>query len=233
MRLPLRPQNRVAVFYDRQSHFSPCVKAGRFFTPASFNASITLMIVPNEAFLSACKASADLRVGGKSRTDGLQLFRADHLAVEPDFVVLAHAHDGVLELSCRVGRRFRFRKIDLNFRLIFFESGRDDEENQKNRQDIDERNDDDGGRPPFPDCDFHGKTTGEWFTRQALGLARAKSFSGAAPLLRCRNAPVITLRDEVGDERLHFHRHHFNFFREIAERDQSRAPRSRDQRSCN
>src|SRR5207249_11352038 len=65
----LRAQNRVSVFYDRQFHFSPCVKAGRFFTPASFNASITLMIVPNEAFLSACKASADLRVGGKFRTD--------------------------------------------------------------------------------------------------------------------------------------------------------------------
>src|SRR5204863_5404851 len=66
---PLRAQNRVPVFYDGQFHFSPRVKAGRFFTPASFNASITLMIVPNEAFLSACKASADLRVGGKSFTE--------------------------------------------------------------------------------------------------------------------------------------------------------------------
>ena len=51
-------------------------------------------------------------------------------------------------------RSLRFRQIDLHFRLIFFESGRDDEKDQQNRQDIDEGNDDDRGRPPFPDCDF-------------------------------------------------------------------------------
>src|SRR5437773_5560658 len=63
-----RPQDRVAVLQDCQNHFSSRVKAGRFLTPASFNASITLMIVPKEAFLSACSASVDLRASGRSRT---------------------------------------------------------------------------------------------------------------------------------------------------------------------
>src|SRR5437762_3720177 len=63
-----RSQDRVAVLQDRQDHFSSRVKAGKFFTPASFNASITLMIVPKEAFLSACSARVDLRVSGKPRT---------------------------------------------------------------------------------------------------------------------------------------------------------------------
>src|SRR5690349_12598952 len=63
-----RAQNRVAVLPDRQLHFSPRVKAGKFLTPASFNASITLMMVPKEDFLSAWSARDDLRVSGKSRT---------------------------------------------------------------------------------------------------------------------------------------------------------------------
>src|SRR5438046_4098427 len=63
-----RSQDRVAVLQDRQDHFSSRVKAGKFFTPASFNASITVMLVPKEAFLSACSASVDLRGSGKSRT---------------------------------------------------------------------------------------------------------------------------------------------------------------------
>src|SRR5438874_132868 len=52
-RFTIRPQNRIAVLQDRQSHYSPRVNAGKFFTPASFNASMTLTIVPNDAFLSA------------------------------------------------------------------------------------------------------------------------------------------------------------------------------------
>src|SRR6266699_6541093 len=63
-----RPQDRVAVLQDRQYHFSSRVKAGKFLTPASFNASITLMIVPKEAFLSACSASVDLRASLRPRT---------------------------------------------------------------------------------------------------------------------------------------------------------------------
>src|SRR5262249_6635362 len=62
-------QDRVAVLQDRQDHsFSSRVNAGKFLTPASFNASITLIIVPNDAFLSACNASVDLRSSGKPRT---------------------------------------------------------------------------------------------------------------------------------------------------------------------
>src|SRR5215469_10401893 len=62
-------QDRVAILQNRQDHGpSSRVNAGKFFTPASFNASITLMIVPNDAFLSACSASVDLRSSGKPRT---------------------------------------------------------------------------------------------------------------------------------------------------------------------
>src|SRR5436190_23412481 len=63
------PQDRVAVLQDRKNHCpSSLVNAGKFFTPASFNASMTLMIVPKEAFLSACNTSVDLRCSGKSCT---------------------------------------------------------------------------------------------------------------------------------------------------------------------
>src|SRR5262249_27085323 len=63
------PQHRVAILQDRQTHSpSTRVNAGKFRTPASFNASMTFMIVPKEAFLSACSASVDLRCSGKSRT---------------------------------------------------------------------------------------------------------------------------------------------------------------------
>src|SRR6266480_7141631 len=64
----LCPKDRVAILQDRQDHFSSRVNAGKFLTPASFSASITLMIAPNEAFLSACSASVDFRPSGKSRT---------------------------------------------------------------------------------------------------------------------------------------------------------------------
>src|SRR5205814_5748341 len=63
--VPLRPEHRVAILHDRQLHRSPRVNAGRFFTPASFNASITLTMVPKDAFLSACSASDVRRVSGK------------------------------------------------------------------------------------------------------------------------------------------------------------------------
>src|SRR5262245_45517531 len=63
------PQDWVAILQDRQDHGpSSRVNAGKFFTPASFSASITLMIVPNDAFLSACNASVDLRSSGNPRT---------------------------------------------------------------------------------------------------------------------------------------------------------------------
>jgi hypothetical protein len=62
-------QDRIAILQDRQNHGpSSRVNAGKFFTPASFKASITLMMVPNDAFLSACSASVDFRCSGKSRT---------------------------------------------------------------------------------------------------------------------------------------------------------------------
>src|ERR1043166_9633261 len=64
--IPFGPQGLVAVLQNWQDHFSSLVKAGKFLTPASFNASITLMIVPKEAFLSACNTSVDLRASGKS-----------------------------------------------------------------------------------------------------------------------------------------------------------------------
>src|SRR3981081_2631509 len=62
------PENRISVLTDGQIHFCSRVKEGRFFTPANLSASITLMIVPQDAFLSACKARDDFRVAGKLRT---------------------------------------------------------------------------------------------------------------------------------------------------------------------
>src|SRR6266542_2810102 len=61
----LCPQDWVAVLQDWQDHFSSRVKAGKFLTPPTFNASMIFMIVPKEAFLSACSASVDLRASGK------------------------------------------------------------------------------------------------------------------------------------------------------------------------
>src|ERR1043166_337270 len=66
--LTFRPQDRVAVLHNLQLHFSPRVKAGRFFTPASFNASITFTLIPKDAFLSACNASEVRLVSDKFRT---------------------------------------------------------------------------------------------------------------------------------------------------------------------
>src|SRR3954451_24506329 len=62
------PQHRIAILENREPHFCSCINAGRLVTPASLSASITLMIVPKEDFLSACKARDDFRVGGRSRT---------------------------------------------------------------------------------------------------------------------------------------------------------------------
>src|SRR5438270_7108914 len=64
--IPFGPQDWVAVLQDWQNHFSSLVKAGKFRTPASFNASITLIMVPKEAFLSACSTSVDLRATRKA-----------------------------------------------------------------------------------------------------------------------------------------------------------------------
>src|SRR4051812_29328920 len=66
---PFCSEDRVAVFPNGQLHFPSRVNAGRFFTPASFNASITLMMVPNDAFLSACNAIAAFRFAGRFLTE--------------------------------------------------------------------------------------------------------------------------------------------------------------------
>src|SRR5918996_103648 len=84
-------QDRVAILQDRQDH-SPCsrVNAGKFFTPDSFNASITLMIVPNDAFLSACSASVDFRSSGKPRTaaSNSSRFMARPSSFTPSFLLM-------------------------------------------------------------------------------------------------------------------------------------------------
>ena len=90
-------------------------------------------------------------------------------------------------MACsRFGRRFRrglrFRQIDLNFRLIFFESGRDDEKDEQDRQDIDERNDDDGGRPPFPDCES------SWRSMTERAASRDRPGARAGSRLSCDGA---------------------------------------------
>src|SRR4030095_10856289 len=67
-RLASDPKDRIAVLQDWKDHFSSRVNAGKFLTPASFNASMTLIIVPKEAFLSAWSASVDFRASGRLRT---------------------------------------------------------------------------------------------------------------------------------------------------------------------
>src|SRR2546430_1015082 len=52
-------------------------------------------------------------------------------------------------------RFFRFRQIDLHFRLIFFECGRDQKKEEEDGEDIDQQNDNDRGRPPLPNSEIH------------------------------------------------------------------------------
>src|SRR5947209_13353085 len=65
---PFCAQRRIAVLPNGQFHFYSRVNAGRFRTHASFRASITLTIVPKDAFLSACKASDAFWVGERFLT---------------------------------------------------------------------------------------------------------------------------------------------------------------------
>ena len=93
--LPLA--RRIGSPYSKiwQDHFSSRVNAGKFLTPASFNASMTLIIVPKEAFLSACSASVDLR-GLRQITHGaFQFIHADCSSVQFDLVILIDAYDSV------------------------------------------------------------------------------------------------------------------------------------------
>jgi hypothetical protein len=55
----------------------------------------------------------------------------------------------VIEFSRPFLRGFGFRQINLHLRLILFERRRYDEKYQEDDENIDQRNDDDHGRPAF------------------------------------------------------------------------------------
>src|SRR5438874_5900307 len=61
----------------------------------------------------------------------------------------------MLELRRCFRRRFRFRQVDLYFRLVLFEGGRDHEKDKKDGEDIDQRNNNDRGRAPLPNREIH------------------------------------------------------------------------------
>ncbi len=67
------------------------------------------MIVPKEAFLSACKASEVFFVGRQLLDRDFQFLDRQRPAIESDGVIRIHADDGVLLLRGRFRRRLRFR----------------------------------------------------------------------------------------------------------------------------
>ena len=113
------------------------------------------MMMPKEAFWSAFRTTELFRSGVRFVDRLLELIDRDRFAVEFQAVFRIHAHDRVLEFGRSRARGLRFRQVDVHFRLILFESGRDDEKDQQDRQDIDQRDDDDRRRAAFADGELH------------------------------------------------------------------------------
>src|SRR5262249_13709155 len=86
----------------------------------------------------------------------LQFIHANGSSIEFDLVILINANDSVFKLRGLLFCRFGFWQINLNFSLVFLKSGRDDKKDQQNDENIDERNDDNDGRPSFSHCKLHG-----------------------------------------------------------------------------
>src|SRR5207249_12008239 len=84
----------------------------------------------------------------------------------------------MLELRRCFRRRFRFRQVDLYFRLVLFEGGRDHEKDKKDGEDTDERNNNDRGREPLPNREIHHILTSS-LTR-VCALSAAPSWVRAA-----------------------------------------------------
>src|SRR6058998_3562115 len=226
-----RPQDRVAVLQDRQYHFSSRVKAGKFLTPASFNASITLMIVPKEAFLSACSASVDLRGSGKSRTAPSS---SSTLVARPSSLISSLSLMLTIAWSSSAGG---FCAVFDSGKLIWTSGWsflNDVETTKKIRRMI------------------RISTSETMIMRGARRFRTAKFMCSDVPRVsgyRCRNrylrggryvcrpelargAAVIAFVNQLNHQRFHLHRHHFYFSRKIAEPDQRRHGNRKSENGC-
>src|SRR5207237_772421 len=93
------------------------------------------------------------------------------MSVQFNVVVLIDTYDCMLQLGRHLLRGGGFRQIDLNLRLVFFKRRRNDKENQKDDQNIDQRNDNDGGRSAFADDEVHNVGCTARFTPLASASA--------------------------------------------------------------
>ena len=76
--------------------------------------------------MSACSASVDLRVSGRLRHGAFESVHTHGSSIEFDLVILIDAHDSVFKLRGLFLCCFGFRQINLNFRLVFLKSCRND-----------------------------------------------------------------------------------------------------------
>src|SRR5438105_15690316 len=87
----------------------------------------------------------------------------------------------MLELGRPLGLGFRFLQIDLNYRLILFECRRDDKEDEQDDENIDQRNNNDGGCPAFADDKVHGLRCADYTTGVGVGaVVSGGDFVGSA-----------------------------------------------------
>src|SRR6476659_5428814 len=120
---------------------------------------------------------------GKIANRALQFVNIDRTAIQLDGIGFVYSDDSVFQFRRRFRRGFRFRQINLHLWLILFECGRDHEKDEQDDEDIDERNDNDGGRATFANREIHVSAL------RRLTLAFGRSFAPRAmlPLGRGRN----------------------------------------------
>ena len=171
------------------------VKAGRFVTPASFSASMTLMMIPNEAFSSAFKTNVLLRSAGRFSIAVLQFIDANRFAVELERILGIDTYDRVFEFRRLRGRGLGLRQIDLDFRLILFKGGRDDKKNEQDRQDVDERDNDNRRGAAFANGELHGGGFGRLV--RSTAWERAPSRASGPRERRATDIPSESVRSST------------------------------------
>src|SRR5436309_11986117 len=213
------PKDWVTVLQNRQDHFSSRVKAGKFLTPASFNASITLMIVPKEAFLSACSASVDLRGSGKSRTAPSN---SSTVTARPSSLISSLSLMLTIAWSSSAGR---FCAVFDSGKLIWTSGWsflNDVETTKKIRRMIRISTSETmimRGARRFRTAKFMCSDV----PRVSGNRRRNRYLRGGRYACRpklARGAAVIAFVNQLDHQRFHLHRHHFYFSRKIAEPDQ-------------
>src|SRR5437773_10948077 len=93
------------------------------------------------------------------------------MSVQFNVVVLIDTYDCMLELGRHLLCGCRFRQINLNLRLVFYKRRRNDKENQKDDQNIDQRNDNDGGDSEFAEEQGQKLGCAPRFTHRAWAAA--------------------------------------------------------------